>query len=306
MKWKKKGLLYVPTGELWWAKAYAHLPTVEIREDQTVRIYFDSLDDNNFGRIGYIDLDKKNLSKVVNVAKDPILDLGEVGSFDDSGVNPSCLIHAHENTYLYYVGWQRTERVPYMLFTGLAISYDQGLTFNKFSRVPILDRTNDEPFSRATLCVLAENETFKAWYFSCVKWTEEKDRISYNNVIKYAESSDGIHWRCNDHICIAPEDDQDYSTSRPWVIKDGDLYKMWYSIRSRSNKWEYRIGYAESIDGLNWTKKDDEVGIAPSETGWDSQMICFPCVVDYRGDRYMFYSGNRFGMGGIGYAVLES
>ena len=66
------------------------------------------------------------------------------------------------------------------------------------------------------------------------------------------------------------------------------------------------IGYAESDDGLHWVRKDAEVGTGKSDTGWDSEMICYPCVVDVKGRRYMFYNGNRHGSTGFGYAVLES
>jgi len=57
---------------------------------------------------------------------------------------------------------------------------------------------------------------------------------------------------------------------------------------------------------VTWTRKDREVGIQPSDSGWDSEMLCYPCVVDAHGARYMFYNGNLRGSTGFGYAVLES
>jgi hypothetical protein len=79
---------------------------------------------------------------------------------------------------------------------------------------------------------------------------------------------------------------------------------MWYSVRSFTNL--YAIGYAESPDGIVWTRKDDTVGITRSENGWDSEMICYPVVVNISGEHYMFYNGNRHGATGFGIAVLES
>jgi hypothetical protein len=81
------------------------------------------------------------------------------------------------------------------------------------------------------------------------------------------------------------------------------MYRMWYSIRSRVEP--YRIGYAESADGIVWQRRDAEAGIARSETGWDSEMVCYPCVVDAGDRRYLFYNGNRHGSTGFGCAVLE-
>jgi len=38
----------------------------------------------------------------------------------------------------------------------------------------------------------------------------------------------------------------------PVVIKEGGIYKMWYTGEGLDSKW--RIGYATSPDGINWTK----------------------------------------------------
>jgi hypothetical protein len=85
---------------------------------------------------------------------------------------------------------------------------------------------------------------------------------------------------------------------------------MWYcyrgSIDYRTDKQQsYRLGYAESIDGLRWARKDNEVGIDRSETGWDSVMMCYPYIYEHKGRKYLFYNGNGFGESGLGYAVLE-
>jgi predicted GH43/DUF377 family glycosyl hydrolase len=303
MKWQKRGLIYAPSGKLGWAKSYATLPTVDVIDDQIIRVYFASLDENRYGRIGYVDLDTDDPQRILFETQEPILDLGELGTFDDSGVNPSCVVNVAGKKYLYYIGWQRCERVPYMLFSGLAISEDSGQRFKKYARTAVLDRADSEPFSRSAPCVRIENGLWKVWYWSCVGWSSEGEGIHYNNVIRYATSADGICWLSDPHICVMTVMDE-YSIGRPWVIKEHDTYKMWYSIRSRSRP--YRIGYAESEDGLNWIRKDNETGIEASTQGWDSEMICYPCVADVKSQRYMFYNGNRHGSTGFGYAVLES
>ena len=303
MKWIKKGLIYCPTGDLWWAKTHAYVPTAEVLDD-CIRVYFASWDDDRYGRIGFVDLDIDDPSKILRETPDPILGIGVPGTFDGCGVTPSCVVSVGGVEHLYYIGWQRAERVPYMLFTGLARSDEKIIFFTKYSNVPVLDRTDREPFSRSAPCVIVEDGIWKMWYWSCLRWSYDADEIRYNNVIRYAESADGINWYSDLNICISPEGPIDYAIGRPWVIKDGDLYKMWYSIRSKAQV-SYRLGYAESPDGVQWTRKDDEVGITVSETGWDSEMICFSSVVDAGGKRYMFYNGNNHGEGGFGYAVLE-
>ncbi len=79
---------------------------------------------------------------------------------------------------------------------------------------------------------------------------------------------------------------------------------MWYSYR-KGDGTKYRIGYAHSNDGLHWTRKDNEVGIDVSKEGWDFEMICYPFVFDWKGNRYMLYNGNAYGKEGFGLAILE-
>jgi predicted GH43/DUF377 family glycosyl hydrolase len=304
MKWRKMGSVYAPRGDLWWAKSYALLPTADVIDDQVIRVYFASLDENRYGRIGYVDLDADNPQRILYETKEPVLDIGELGTFDDSGVNPSCVVNFAGKKYLYYIGWQRCERVPYMLFSGLAVSHHTSIGFEKYSRVPILDRTSKEPFLRSAIAVVQEQGVLRAWYVSGLGWTIVNSVQYPRYVIRYADSSDGVQWKSYDHVCIDFMDKDEFGFGRPWVIKEHNIYKMWYSIRSRAHP--YRIGYAESTDGINWVRKDEEVGIQRSESGWDSEMICYPCVVDIKGKRYMFYNGNRHGLTGFGYAVLES
>ena len=301
MTWKKKGLIFAPDGSKQWARGYAHMPTAEIIDNRFIRVYFSGLDKYNYGRISYVDLDIDNPKNVLYIHDTPILDIGENGTFDDCGVVPSSVININNKKYLYYVGFQRTEKVPYMLFSGLAIESEG--EFEKYSKTPILDRTSEEPFSRSAPYILYNEGIYKMWYWSCINWSIENKGIHYNNVIRYAESSDGIYWVINNNICIEPNWNDEYSVGRPCVIYEDKLYKMWYSIRSKSKG--YFIGYAESVDGIQWIRRDNCVGIEVSDEGWDSQIICYPNVLTINGVKHMFYNGNQHGKTGFGYAVLE-
>jgi len=86
---------------------------------------------------------------------------------------------------------------------------------------------------------------------------------------------------------------------------------MWYcyrgSIGYREDPSEsYRIGYAESSDGVGWQRHDEAAGIERSESGWDSEMLAYPSIYDHRGSRHLLYNGNGFGVSGIGHAVEAS
>jgi hypothetical protein len=301
MRWRKLGLVYRPSGEQWWARAYAHLPTPELLDERTLRVYFAALDHERYGRIGYVDLDAADPRRVLRAAAEPVLELGPPGGFDDAGVNPSCLTDVGGRKCLYYIGWQSCRRVPYQLFTGLAEA--EGEHFRKVGRTPILDRTDAEPFLRSAPSVLFDGGHYRAWYVSALDWTEVGGTPYPRYVVRHAESPDGLRWSDGGPVCIGHDDPDEFGIGRPWVLRDGAGYRMWYSVRLRAAP--YRIGYAESADGLRWTRKDAEAGITRSDAGWDSEMICYPAVIDAGGRRLLFYNGNRHGASGFGVAVLE-
>ena len=76
---------------------------------------------------------------------------------------------------------------------------------------------------------------------------------------------------------------------------------MWYAVRGDF----YKIGYAESLNGKDWVRKDDKAGIDISSEGWDSEMISYPYVFKNDNNLIMLYNGNGFGKTGFGYAVWE-
>lgn len=128
---------------------------------------------------------------------------------------------------------------------------------------------------------------------------------------RYAESKDGIHWTSTGDVCIA-FDDFLHAVGRPIVFKEDNIYKMIYSYRHsvdyRTNRDQsYRIGYAESRDGIKWDRKDDLAGIAKSEDpdSFDYHMINYCHRYEHNGKKYLLHNGNGFGTSGFAYAVWE-
>ena len=76
---------------------------------------------------------------------------------------------------------------------------------------------------------------------------------------------------------------------------------MWFAHKGDS----YRLGYAESIDGLHWERNDGFAGIDVSDSGFDSEMIESAAVVIHDGQHFMFYNGNNYGYEGIGLAIED-
>ena len=299
MRWVKKGLIIQPTGELDWMVTHASMPFADRISDNTYRIYFCGRNDQCRAQTGYIEIDINEPNQIRYITEKPILQLGSLGSFDDTGVWPSWIVHHNNMQYLYYTGRMAGVTVPFYSSTGLAISKDGGRTFQRYSRAPLLERNDVDPYLNATPCVLVEGGKWRMWYSSGVSWQIENDKPKHFYHIKYAESEDGINWERMGTVCIDFKSDDEYAIGRPCVLKESGIYKMWYSYRGES----YRLGYAESNDGILWERKDDEVGIDVSGVGWDSEMICYAHVFDHDGRKYMLYNGNSYGKTGMGYAV---
>lgn len=299
MKWAKKGLIFKPEGQFDWVITHAMLPIADRIGEDLYRIYFSGRDSLNRSLIGYVEIDINEPQNILYLSKKPVLGLGALGCFDDNGVTPSWIVDYEGKKYLYYIGWNKGSTVRMGLIAGLAISEDGGKTFKRFSKAPLLERTDMEPYSILTApCVLIENEIWRMWYVSGVGWVH-KDLPRYN--IKYAESRDGINWDRRGVVCIDFKAKDENALARPCVVKENDIYKMWYSYKGES----YRIGYAESKDGTDWERKDDEAGIDVSESGWDSEMIEYAFVFEHKGRKYMLYNGNGYGQTGFGYAIME-
>jgi hypothetical protein len=133
--------------------------------------------------------------------------------------------------------------------------------------------------------------------------TAEDGKPSPRYHIKYAESADGVHWTRDGRVCIDYASREEHAFGRPCVVRDGNGYIMWYSYRGSGHS--YRIGCAESLDGLTWTRRDNEAGLDPSADGWDSEMMAYPVVLRHRERAVMLYNGNGYGRTGIGLAVSD-
>jgi hypothetical protein len=303
MTWRKLGRVWVPPGNQSWARSHAFVPTPEVVAGSHIRVYCTVLDDEQVGRVTYVDVALDDPTRVLRTAAQPVLDAGAVGCFDNDGVNASSVVDWRGHKWLYYIGWQRAARVPYMLFGGAARSTDGGESFTRVQRVPVLERTDDEPFSRSAPFVLADDARLRMWYWSCREWTTVPGSApQYNNEINYAESEDGVRWHVVKRGVIRAEGN-DYAVGRPWVVRDGEGFRMWFATRSHSPSLPYRIDSAESADGVTWSRQPSP--ITTSAEGWDSEMVCFAAVVDAGGARLMFYNGNGHGRTGFGVARLE-
>jgi hypothetical protein len=307
MEWEKLGLLWAPNGQLEWATSHAALPVVQPIAEQQWWVYLSIRNAAGQSHIGRITIDMSDGPKFRHFDPTPVLGLGEAGAFDDCGAMPSWLVEEGDKLYMYYTGWNVPSTVSYRLAIGLATSEDGGATFHRYSKGPVIDRSPQEPFFVCSPCVLKENDAWRMWYVACTRWQQIHDRWEPTYHVKYAESQDGVSWNLTDISCL--DLGRDFAVARPCVYRNGRVYSMIYPYRHvvdyrTKPEQAYRLGYAESHDGIKWQRLDEHIGIGRSESGWDSQMIEYGWLQRHRDQTYLLYNGNGFGRSGVGIARL--
>lgn len=310
MKWTKKGLIFCPNREFDWMQDRAIAPVCELTPEGVLRIYFSSRDTKGRSTPIFLETNPEKPEEIQRFCDGPILDFGPQGSFDDNGILSSSIVTLEGDTrHLYYVGWNPRVNVSYHLSIGLAISRDGG-PFEKIAPGPILDRSFGEPFFNTAPFVMKDGDLWRMYYVSCTGWKMVKDYPEPLYNVKYATSADGIHWTREGVVAIETDDFAE-AVGKPFVYKEGGLYKMIYSYRNSIDyrtdpAKSYRLGYAESRDGVQWERKDGEVGIGLSTEGWDSVMMEYASSYEWDGKRYLLYNGNGFGESGFGCAILDN
>ncbi|MBQ7457469.1 MAG: hypothetical protein IJS54_07700 [Desulfovibrio sp.] len=309
MMWRKLGCLFAPDHYSPLMQAYARIPILDHLEGDFYTVYFGSRDATNRERIFRATLDMEHL-RVFDVDLSPVLDFGEnLGAFDDNGITPCCILNVHGRKLMYYCGWNIHVKIPFTCAVGLAESFDQGKTFQKLFKGAVLDRDKTDCQFVAVNDVIFDEGLFKTWYLSCLAWKPDANGklIHYYNV-HYAWSEDGITWIRTEKPAIDFKNSYEYAISTPRVLKKGSNdYRMWYSYRAQKDIQTYRIGYATSHNALDWVRQDEAMhSLDVSESGWDSEMICYPFVFEHKNTLYMLYNGNSYGKTGFGLAVLEA
>jgi hypothetical protein len=306
--WNKIGAIFKDA-----TKTQTPIPFKVNPNDTIFRIYYSYRNDNNKSEIKFFEIDIESPKNTLSKSKAPILSPGKPGAFDEAGAMPSCIMRSPSNPkeiWMYYTGWSQRLDVPYHNSIGLAISRDGGTTFKRAFYGPIISSSITDPYFVGTPNILLDNNLFKCWYYSSTGWERHNKRMEPRYHIKYAESYDGIAWNKQNNICIDYKSENEGGICSPSVVLLNKVYRMWFCYRNKFDYKDntdnsYKIGYAESYDGLNWKRLDDKSGINLSEEGWDSQMLCYPSVTFFDEKLYMFYNGNNFGESGIGVATMR-
>ena len=316
MKWKKLGKIFDPTDHALpnGCVEFAQSPQALVYAD-FVRVYFSTRQRDASGKylshISFVDFDRQ-LSRVLGVSKHVVIELGGLGCFDEHGIFPISPVRDGDRVLAYTTGWNRKVSVSVDSSIGLAVSTDDGYTFQKLGTGPVVTSSLHEPFLVADAFVAMHGGTYHMWYIYGTAWTAAAPGDPPDRVYKigHATSADGIAWQKENRQLIGDKLGSSECQALPTVVHGDGRYHMFFCYRRqfgfrKDREGAYRIGYAFSEDLTSWVRDDKLAGIDVSPDGWDSDMQCYPNVFECDGNIYLLYNGNEFGRRGFGLAVLE-
>lgn len=318
MRWKKLGKIFDPTQFKLPNDCvqFAQSPQALVFDD-FVRIYFstraiDPANGKYLSHVAFVDMDK-NLRDIIRCSDRTVMPLGGLGCFDEHGIFPINVLRDGDRVLAYTTGWNRRVSVSVDTAIGLAVSHDNGLTFERIGDGPVLAASLHEPCLVGDGFVKVIGDTFHMWYIFGTGWKKYASDAPPDRTYKigHAVSTDGINWIkeearqiISDHLGV------EESQALPTVIEIAGRYRMFFCYRQsfdfRKGKGRgYRVGHAWSDDLSNWTRDDDNPQLEGTPGEWDSDMQCYPHVFECDGKVYLLYNGNEFGRYGFGLAVLE-
>lgn len=318
MQWKKLGKIFDPTQHRLADDCvqFAQSPQALVFDD-FVRIYFStrSVDKSNGkyrSHIAFVDM-HKNLRDIIRVSDKTVIPLGRLGCFDEHGIFPMSVMRHGDAVYGYTCGWNRRVSVSVDTSIGLAISHDDGLTFDRIGDGPVMAASLHEPCLVGDGFVKVIAGVFHMWYIFGTGWKRFAADASPDRTYKigHAISSDGLNWVKEEaRQIITDRLGADESQALPTVIEIDGRYHMFFCYRQsfdfRTSKCRgYQIGHAFSDNLSDWTRDDENTLLDVTPGEWDSDMLCYPHAFECDGKEYLLYNGNEFGRYGFGLAVLE-
>jgi hypothetical protein len=186
-------------------------------------------------------LSLKNFRDIM-VSGDTVAELGKPVA-DEHGIFPVNVLRHGNAVYGYTCGWNRRVSVSVDTAIGLAISHDNGLSFQRIGDGPVLAASLHEPCLVGDPFVKIHGNTFHMWYIFGTGWKPFSAETAPDRTYKigHAVSNDGINWVKEEaRQIIADRLGAGESQALPSVIEIAGRYHMFFCYRQsfdfRKNK----------------------------------------------------------------------
>lgn len=170
--WECLGCILRPEDtDVSWLHAYTGasfaLPAVDNASE--FDLYVTGRDVRNRSLIGRARLRLDRDPAVVGIDPEPVLGLGEKGTFDENGVSYPCLVKDGSAVYMFYTGWVPGVLTPFQNDLGLARQRTNG-RFERVSKAPILPRSDGDHLGIGSSFALQDSDNWHLWYTSFREW----------------------------------------------------------------------------------------------------------------------------------------
>jgi hypothetical protein len=298
--WSKLGQLYSTEGIERHPKLLTHAanPTPVHLSKNVYRVFYSGRDKSNRSSISAVDIDIET-SEIIDDLNYPLLAWDDGHPFLGTGVSIGNIYGVDDTLFVSFMAWRNPDRGHWYGEIGVAKLYAD-TTIDKSSVGLCLGLNEHDPISLSYPYVLNTGKCLEMWYGSTKAW--DAGNLEMLHTIQHARSFDGgVSWKRQGQ-CIPYVVGQMQAFSRPSVLKVGSTLHMWYSFRGEGGAG-YKIGHSIKQGGQPWVFSD--VALEPSELGWDSDMVEYPCVFRHAGFVYMLYCGNHYGRDGFGIARMN-
>ena len=299
-------LIIKPRKDIWWIEMSVGPCFARQIDINKIELFITGRDSFGISRIGksLLKINNDSSLSVLEIEDDPILDIGPSGCFDENGVSYPWIVVNKGIEYLYYVGWVNGGNNRFQNFLGLATKPIKEKFFKRKYNIPILDRTEQEPFGTGSCCVFKEKNQWLMLYTSFLPWAGKSkssdshpySQPSYN--IKVAISNDLINWKRN-YKSILEFREGEFIHGKPVLYEENNKFELYFSVRGNS----YRIGVAS---GTNIKKLKRGINLKFKYQDWisETQEYAFPILLNKT--KYLFFNGNGYGRTGLGYTILKN
>lgn len=258
LTWNKQGMV-VNVGTTYDSR-YAIAPCV-IKDNSTYKMWYSGNDGTN-GHVMYA-----SSPDGIAWAKYGMV-MNHDMSYDLAGASDPCVLKVGGVYRMWYTAYDGTTyRIAYATST-------DGIAWTKHGVVINAGWAGE--LHTALPMVMLEDGIYKMWYGNYVS--------GYNT--NYATSADGVNWTTLGMVLPYGETYAELGIYSPDVIKMDGRYHMWYSGKSSSGT--VRILYADSPDGISWTRHGVAITFGPA---YETSSVDRSCTMLDGNTVKIWYSG---------------
>lgn len=177
----------------------------------------------------------------------PVMESGCGGYWDSAAVRDPSMIDEGDTLKIWYTGYDGQGGAEAI---GYAFSVDGGDSWTCHGS-PVLEIGTGgawDSWSVNAPFVMRDGSDYVMYYAGVINGDTSQ--------VGKATSPDGINWTKEPSNPVLPSNasDWDHVIAYKTVLKEGLLYRMWYAAIEFGAGVTFKIGYAESSDGTDWTK----------------------------------------------------